>query len=478
LQRLRREVREALGEQGIELVFLIEDFAKLQGIDREVLEAVLVQPQQPGSKPLCAIRTALACTTGYFNGLISTFDTVKQRVTFSVNLDVGTISDSDQSLVTEADIQHFAVRYLNAVRLEDEEIRNWASTQKEDEVNAIEPPSFCDECEHRQACHAGFGEVKGMGLYPFTPKALKQMLSLVNPGNFNPRILIKDVLKYTLENSVTDIQQGRFPSDSLTKHFGKKRLSAIVQQEISAKDSLNAARREVLLDLWTDSDNLVDLPAEVHTAFNLPPLGVTVQQTQTSTVVLRPKESLAVYNLEQESLPNKTDEILEKLAKQVKVLNNWNNQAILPQDIEKSIREFVYTAVLERIEWDTEMLLRGSFASSSQVFKQRNVLVHSPRVRGEGARYSGIILSLPLNPDDKKDFQDTAIAFQGILQYSHYKHWKFPDGDRYFRAYAKQLERWSQYVIEEIRRRPRESAEPWNPVPAAVELLDQAGRNK
>ncbi len=85
-------------------------------------------------------------------------------------------------------------------------------------------------------------------------------------------------------------------------------------------------------------------------------------------------------------------------------------------------------------------------------------------------------LSLPLTPDDDKDFRDTAIAFQGILQYSHYKHWKFPDGDRYFRAYAKQLERWSQYVIEEIRCRPRESGEPWNPVPAAVELLAIAAR--
>jgi energy-coupling factor transporter ATP-binding protein EcfA2 len=98
LQRLMRQVRETLAEKGIELVLLIEDFAKLQGIDREVLEAVLARPQQPGSKPLCAIRTALACTTGYFESLI---DTVQQRVTFSVNLDVGIVGA--QSLVTEAD---------------------------------------------------------------------------------------------------------------------------------------------------------------------------------------------------------------------------------------------------------------------------------------------------------------------------------------------------------------------------------------
>lgn len=460
LQRLMREVRETLAEKGIELVLLIEDFAKLQGIDREVLEAILARPQQPGSKPLCAIRTALACTTGYFESLM---DTVQQRVTFSINLDIGTLSS--QSLITEADILQFVARYINAVRLKDEEIYDWANARK-NESNLIELPSFCDQCEHRQACHAGFGDVKGMGLYPFNSQALRQMLRRVNPDDFNPRILIKDVLKYTLENSITDIQQGRFPSVVLQEHFGKKRLSTIVQAEISAKDLSNAPRREVLLDLWTDSNQLVDLPPEVHTAFNLPSLGVAVQKIQITKPVVTAKGS--------SSYPENI--ILEKLAKQLVDLDNWNNQAILSQEIEKPIREFVYPAVLERIEWDTEMLLRGSFASSSQIFKQRNVLVHSPRVRGEAANYSGIILRLPLNPDDKKEFRETAIAFQGILQYSHYKHWKFPDGHRYFCAYANQLERWSQHVLEQIRRCPRKSGEPWDPVPATVELLAIAAR--
>lgn len=468
LQRLMREVRETLAEKGVELVLLIEDFAKLQGIDREVLEAILARPQQPGSKSLCAIRTALACTTGYFESLM---DTVQQRVTFSINLDVGTLSN--QSLITEADILQFVARYLNAVRLKDEEIYDWANARKH-EGNLLELPSFCDQCEHRQACHAGFGDVEGMGLYPFNPQALKQMLRRVNPDDFNPRILIKDVLKYTLENSITDIQQGRFPSVTLREHFGKKRLSTVVQDQISAKDPSNATRREVLLDLWTDSNQLIDLLPEVHAAFNLPSLGVAVQKIEITKPVVDANGSS--YKTEPKPSSDTENVIPEKLAKQLADLDNWNNQAILSQEIEKPIREFIYPAVLERIEWDTEMLIKGSFASSSQIFKQRNVLVHSPRVRGEAANYSGILLYLPLNPDDEKEFRETAIAFQGILQYSHYKHWKFPDGHRYFCAYANQLERWSQYVLEQIRCRPRKSGEPWDPVPAAVELLAIAAR--
>ena len=471
LQRLIREVRETLAEQEIELVLLIEDFAKLQGIDREVLEAVLARPQQPGRKQLCPIRTALACTTGYFQSLR---DTVRTRVTFSVNLDIGTVGE--QSLITQGDIQKFVARYLNAVRLEDKKIRNWANfiiTEEHSERESL--TSACSACEHQRDCHAGFGEADGFGLYPFTPKALEQMLARVNPQDFNPRILIKDVLKWTLENSVADIKQGNFPSISLREHFGKMRLSAMVQADIKAKDQQNYDRRQTLLDLWTDSKELCDLPPEVHMAFDIPALGVKVQPTKILSVP-RAKESrssVSNYQSDPQSQSQKNPitaaQIPEKLTKQLQILDSWNNQEILPQDIGGELRPLIYSAIFGRIEWDTEMLLQGSLGSDSKYFKRRNLVFYSPKVTRE--TISGVKLSLPLNPDDPDDFRESAIAFQGILQYNHYKHWKFADGSRYFRTYAKQLEKWSQYVLEQIRLYPRESGEPWNPVPAAVELL-------
>jgi hypothetical protein len=466
LQRLIREVRETLVEQGIELILLIEDFAKLQGIDREVLEAVLARPQQPGRKQLCPIRTALACTTGYFQSLI---DTVRTRVTFSVNLDIGTVGE--QSLITQGDIQKFVARYLNAVRLEDKTIRNWANfirTEEDSERESL--TSACSECEHQRDCHAGFGEADGFGLYPFTPKALEQMLARVNPQDFNPRILIKDVLKWTLENSRDDIEQGRFPSISLREHFGQMRLSAMLQADIKAKDPQSYERRQILLDLWTDSNELCDWRPEIHSAFDIPALGVKVQQTKVRSSVSQAKDSrssVSNYRVEPQS---QTEKIPDKLTKQLQILDGWNNQGDFPQDLGGELRPLIYSAIVERIEWDTEMLLQGSFAASdSKYFKRRNLVFYSPKVTRE--TISGVKLSLPLNPDDADDFLESTIAFQGILQYNHYKHWKFPDGSRYFRAYAKQLEKWSQYVLEQIRLYPRESGEPWNPVPAAVELL-------
>jgi hypothetical protein len=110
--------------------------------------------------------------------------------------------------VTHADIKQFVGRYLNAVRLEEKTIQNWwanflaiAKIRKENLYLVL-----AVNANIKLACHAGFGEADGFGLYPFTPEALEQMLARVNPGNFNPRILIKDVLKWTLENSAADIE--------------------------------------------------------------------------------------------------------------------------------------------------------------------------------------------------------------------------------------------------------------------------------
>jgi hypothetical protein len=467
LQRLMREVRETLAEDKVELVLLIEDFAKFQGIDREVLEAVLARPQQAGGKSLCAIRTALACTTGYFDGM--RLDTVKQRITFSVNLDVGTVG-KQQSLVNYADIKKFVANYLNAVRLEEKIIQDWAQSRNYEDSDKEALSSACNECEHKLACHAGFGEADGFGLYPFTPEALGQMLARVNPETFKPRFLIRDVLKWTLENSISDIKHGDFPANSLREHFGKMRLSAMVQADIKAKDQQNYDRRQTLLDLWTDSNELCDLRPEIHSAFDIPALGVKVQQTKVRPSVSQAKDSrtsVSNYRVEPQSQTEKTP---DKLTNQLQILDRWNNREILPQDIAGELRPLIYSAIGDRVEWDAEMLLKGSFASSGTTyFKSRNITFFSPKVTRE--TISGVKLSLPLNPDDPDEFRESAIAFQGILQYNHYKHWKFPDGSRYFRTYAKQLEKWSQYVLEQIRLYPRESGEPWNPVPAAVELL-------
>lgn len=477
LQRLMLDVRRALARQRVELILLIEDFAKLQGIDREVLESVLARPQQVKGEPLCAMRTALACTTGYFQGLI---DTVRTRTDFSVNLDIESVNE--QSLVTQTDVQQLATRYLNAVRLSNKEIQAWLVDSDEETgqpYNAV--PNACTDCEYRPACHAGFGQFDGIGLYPFNAKAIERMRDRVNTGVFNPRTLIKDVLRYTLEYHRSDLEEGRFPSPMLLAHFRGNTLGAMIIREIENKDAPDdARRREALLNLWTNGNELCDLPPEVHTAFDLRLLGIEVQKAASTATVTTAKTTSATFTAtptlvspipvvsEQEAITS----LPTKLAEQLQTLDNWQNGNQLAQDIAQDLRELIFPAISMRIDWDVELIFKK--AVIGQFFLQRNINFSNAAT---STNPKGIELRLPLR---NNSLRDTAIALQAMLLYKHYKNWRFSyqttHGSTYFRIYASKLEEWSIFILQEASKYTTQSRAVWNPVPAVVELLAIAGR--
>ena len=84
LEDLMTQVRENLGRQGKCLILLIEDFARLQGIDNALLQA-LTTPNNQGEEKLCQLRWAMAVTTGYFRRIK---DTVETRIKIVVDMDL------------------------------------------------------------------------------------------------------------------------------------------------------------------------------------------------------------------------------------------------------------------------------------------------------------------------------------------------------------------------------------------------------
>src|SRR5258705_12620525 len=76
---LMLELRRHFRSGGRELVLLIEDFARLQGLDRALLQSILEQHPD-----LCVLRTVFAATRGFYESLEST---IKTRLTFIVDMD-------------------------------------------------------------------------------------------------------------------------------------------------------------------------------------------------------------------------------------------------------------------------------------------------------------------------------------------------------------------------------------------------------
>ena len=451
LSELMLEVREALFEAKTELILLIEDFAKLQGIDRQLLDALTVKSNQIGGRPLCTLRTAFGCTTGYFKGFAETF---LQRFNFVVYMDA---QDSDAEALADADLDGFVARYLNAIRLGDAEITDWYRAA-DDGGRRSELPNACvaHECEHQSTCHAAFGNTSEIGLYPFTPISLRRMLRFASPRGFNPRLLINKVLKHTLEMYGSDLEHGRFPPAGLQKHFGGT-IDPMLRKRIDDNDPDNGDRRLALMDLWTNGRELVDLDARIHVAFDLPPLNEPsglVRPTPVPTATLEKPKSEATTK---QALP-------PALEAQLRAIDDWSSErAKLQFDITNALRAVLRDAIANHIDWDCALLVRGEFVGPKGFDGTSINFLNQASTKS--AR--GYVLSIP---DDPKQLSDAALALKGLLLFRHHRNWKFPDGAKYFRIYAQHLDIWGERILE-FAKTTRANTVAWNPVPAAIELL-------
>jgi len=475
LLELMTEVREELAAQGMELVLLIEDFAKLQGIEHQLLEALLVRSAQEGRRPICAIRTALACTSGYFKNF---HETVRQRATFTVNLDVDTQVTSEME--GKGEILRFVGRYLNAARLPANTLKEWHQEALAGRADSARPPNICEVCPHQDGCHRAFGESDGVGLYPFNATALHSMMERVSPGRFVPRLLIKDVLKHTLEMYTGDLEAGRFPSPALRAHFsgGKAGLPIALTDKIHRRDRAHADRRAVLLEFWSTGKELVDMDPIIHEAFDLPPLGVEKEAPSLLPSLQHPvpgpksepgeKAPVGTQGLAGPRPDPKDAELAEQLGQ----LNAWMNGGSLPATLANTLRPHLHTAIVGHSRWDPSLLLMGYFAGGEkETFQPRSI-----NFRRQSAQYSATTFTLEIpERDTPEDFRAAAFALEGLLRFQRHGHWGFAGGSRYLRAFTSHIERWTGGLLARIQT-PTTSGTPFDPVPAAVELLALGAR--
>ncbi len=452
LSRLMLEIRRQLAEQGAELILLIEDFARLQGIENQLLEALLVQPHQGEIGELCALRTAIACTAGYFRPLA---ETVQQRTSFVVSLDQLSEPTSGWERGT-VDLASFAARYLNAIRVPEEDLERWyqgVREGREPDLGAI--PNRCQACEFEKKCHQGFGSSLDMGLYPFTELALQRMSERLTSGSFNPRKLVKDVLRHTLENYGDEIRRGQFPSGALNQYFGRQ-LEPRFQQMLQVGNNPNAERYEALLDLWTDGQAVRNLDPAIHEAFDLPELKIskidsaTLPSSQSSHQVSKPP-----------SVAPPGD---------VQIIQQWaNGNRKLPQDVVTKLRDKLHKAIDNHIDWDSERLSRDFFTRKWFVTGSINF-----REQATQATQIALRLFIPDEPT-KESMRTVGLALEGMIRFEHEGGWDFPGGSQYLRHYVSLLDSCAERILARIRR-PVQTDPSWDPIPLTVQVLALTAR--
>lgn len=443
---LMKSLRVHLAKQGRRLILLIEDFARLQGIDSALLQA-LVTPSRQENQELCELRWAMAVTTGYFQ---TRFDeTVRSRANFVVDMDVS----------QPASIAQFAAGYLNAIRIGEASLLG---------VAPIDPlPNRCNHCERKGPCWQAFGSQDGIGLFPFNKTALNSFArrtGALEGGRFNPRRFLKTVIDPVLKQHYSELMSGSFPSGALLSRVGgENRLRPQAVAELERLDATLAPRRVALLELWEGSGSLVNPSEGLLEAFGLPPIdGVDLVELPPASSNAEVKPETVISTQVESPL--------------IIALHNWaTRDAVLSQAHANDLRKLVYTALEEFIDWDALGIQKSLAAGPASLFKPLSINF----ARQQTARNKTVIsLDLPM---PGQSLAQTAVALEALVEFNESGALEREGGVDSLVAALHLIDQWAAEIAEQIKTVFTEVDE-WSPITAAVEFLSlalfQSGRAK
>jgi hypothetical protein len=417
---LMRDVRRHLGSRGEALVLLVEDFAVMQGVDYALLQA-LTERATGEEDGLCEIRWAMAMTDGYYEVLPDTF---KDRMDLVVGMDLQTLGEAEPTPgevgMTPDGIVEFAARYLRATRLSRRELEQWYRESRDEDAV---PPTKCRTCPLSAECLPAFGESDdGTGLYPFSRNAIANILKRADPSaatRFNPRALIRDVLRPWLGDRVMDFDKGWFPSQSLLESLGGSTLG-------SADRTLHpdlTPRHLAVLEFWGTPGQLTVLSPTVYEAFGLTPPRLddaidigsgagsgSARYAHAGTGTSSARESGTSSRTSTSPSPQ-----VNELDAEFRALEAWGRGDKIAPEVAQRVRDAVYDAVVAYIDWDA-LGIQQSFAagtSAPTLFRPRSVTL---RRQETGAIATPVRLQLPLVEGEQEN-RDTVLALQALIEF-------------------------------------------------------------
>lgn len=257
LKRLFEELRAALQSQGRRLVLLLEDVTSWQGVDDHLIDVLTTDATTRPEKDLCPLISVVGVTPDYYEQDLR--GNYQQRITINVRLgkgdgrfeEIGTLKDSDKRA-------GFTARYLSAARTGEIELKAWRERLRSEP--SLPPPNPCVECPRSERCHAAFGEVDGIGLFPFTRTAVDAFFEALNADAGGqtyrtPRGLLQGVLAPTLLNPNV-LANGAYPGPLVESSYLRKvHLSSMLDSQLRERVPEDGQRDRLrrLFAYWGDN---------------------------------------------------------------------------------------------------------------------------------------------------------------------------------------------------------------------------------
>ncbi|MFB8073565.1 protein DpdH [Streptomyces californicus] len=341
LKQLLVELRLELYSQGLELLLLIEDFSIFQGIQGGLIDAITLIPTE--NLALCPMRVVMAVTTGYFVNNIP--ETVYSR-TYKVY-------DLEASPTTAASFEpaRFAARYLNAVRA-------GSTLVDQHHTEGAPAPNPCLTCPVQEKCHQAFGQVDGVGLFPFNKRALDLAIrSRSQDGGFIARDVLTRVLRPVLHRDHSEIDENRFPGASFESDFkaGARDILDNIEDQVRLRtpgDPDMSERRIRLVRFWGTNSGPQNLDPTIHDAFGIPPLDTVGNPLPPSLPPTHQKKNHTTEKQPPPSLPSTPSPApVEATPRLVQAVDRWRASGDLTQGARNDLRNLVHAAITGYLEF-------------------------------------------------------------------------------------------------------------------------------
>ncbi|WP_200211350.1 hypothetical protein [Micromonospora coerulea] len=325
LSLLFQRSRQALRQQGRELVLLFEDLAQFGLVDGELYDQFVIQP----GSDMAPLRVLFAVTEHRYGDFP---ETVQTRITHQFKVDTFPLEDRDA----------FMARYLNLVRLGRKNVEAaWSAARSSGTEDWI--PNACDTreegsaCRFRSECHAGFDatDVPGLGevgLYPYNSIALRRSLEARGP-EVTPRQILDVCVSEALVEAEPHIARGTYPHERVRERFDFK-VRRGKETLLGGRAGDEAERLYRALVIWGDEE---PLPPAVAEAFGLDNGAARQQQRGPITSPKRREEPAQVQ-------PSPLSDLLQ-----------WQNGERLPDNQVDLYRDILHRLVSSRLDLDQDL---------------------------------------------------------------------------------------------------------------------------
>lgn len=241
-QQIFREIRQELYLQGKNLILLVEDITSCTGINKDLLDALIVEHTGENAKDnMCRLVSVIGTTTEYFKEFRSNY---LDRITTMVTIEDGSIGNNQDDLI------QFVAKYLNVISLSEESISKWYADGALDSEYPVHTESEVEKWDY-YTYHG-----KKISLYPFTKRAIINLYNGIDVHK-TPRYIIRKIIEPAIDNVIQD--KAMFPRFLLSR---KPNLSFEVVDRIKSivanmniseteKNTLNE-RVMAILSYWGD----------------------------------------------------------------------------------------------------------------------------------------------------------------------------------------------------------------------------------